>query len=442
MNNFNITKSKAAFAAAKNVIPGGVNSPVRSFASVGGEPLFMSKGKGALVYDLDGNAYLDFVQSFGPLILGHDDSEVVSAIQTQATKGLSFGAPTLLETELAQAILASYPAMDKIRFVNSGTEAVMSAIRLARAYTNKKAVIKFEGCYHGHSDGLLVSAGSGLVTLGEPNSPGVLKDFTKHTLQLGFGDLAAVEAIFKKHQDIACIIIEPIAGNMGMIKANKSFLQGLRNLCDKHKSLLIFDEVMTGFRVAKGGATEIYGITPDIMTLGKVIGGGLPVGAFLACDDIMQQLSPLGAVYQAGTLSGNPLAMAAGLACVNKINSIDNFYEILDQRSSQFVKNFQFIAKKQGYNLQVVNQGAMFGFSFANDPIINFTAIKNAHHEQFKLFFQQALTQGLYFACSHYESAFLSWVMDDKVLENALEKIDAKCLQICLNFNPLLSLTV
>ncbi|RUM66024.1 MAG: glutamate-1-semialdehyde-2,1-aminomutase, partial [Sulfurimonas sp.] len=379
----NIEKSLSAFEAASQLIPGGVNSPVRAFASVGGTPRFIKEGEGAYLIDIDGNRYVDYVQSWGPLIFGHKDEHIESAVIDAVKHGLSFGAPTLAETHLAQEVVSLYDAIDKVRFVSSGTEAVMSAIRLARGYTGRDDIVKFEGCYHGHSDSLLVQAGSGAATFGNPSSPGVPADCTKHTLLATYNDIESVKQCFQHSSGIACVIIEPIAGNMGLVPARKEFLAALRILCDEHGALLIFDEVMSGFRATLYGAQSITGTAPDLVTLGKVIGGGMPVGAFGGKLEIMQQLSPEGPVYQAGTLSGNPVAMAAGLAALSKLKKHNKLFSVLQTRATRLVEGMKEAAAAKGITLQTDVRGSMFGFFFNNAPVADFNDAAASDLEMF-----------------------------------------------------------
>lgn len=421
--------SSKAFSEAQEYIPGGVNSPVRAFKSVGGTPLFIKEGQGGKMTDIDGNSYVDYVQSWGPLIFGHRDESIEAAVIEAVKHGLSFGAPTEAETELAHEVVSIFDSVDKIRFVSSGTEAVMSAIRLARGFTGKDDIVKFEGCYHGHSDSLLVQAGSGLATFGNPSSPGVPADFTKHTLLAKYNDLASVEKCFKDSDDIACIIIEPIAGNMGLVPADKDFLHGLRKLCDDNGALLIFDEVMSGFRATLHGAESITGVTPDMITLGKVIGGGMPVGAFGGRKEVMAMLSPDGPVYQAGTLSGNPIAMAAGLAAVKKLKQNAKLYPILQERATRLVEGMKSAAASNGINMVTDVRGSMFGFFFSADPVKNFDDAAQADHELFAKFHAAMLSEGFYFACSGYETGFVCTATTDEMVENtiaAAEKIFAE----------------
>ncbi len=416
-----IEASEKAFDEAQEFIPGGVNSPVRAFKSVGGTPLFIQEGQGGRMSDIDGNSYVDYVQSWGPLIFGHRDESIEAAVIEAVKHGLSFGAPTLAETELAHEVVSLFDSIDKVRFVSSGTEAVMSAIRLARGFTAKDDIVKFEGCYHGHSDSLLVQAGSGLATFGNPSSPGVPADFTKHTLLAKYNDLASVEKCFKDSDDIACIIIEPIAGNMGLVPADKEFLHALRKLCDDNGALLIFDEVMSGFRATLHGAESITGVTPDLITLGKVIGGGMPVGAFGGRKEVMAMLSPEGPVYQAGTLSGNPVAMAAGLAAVHKLKKNARLYSILETRARRLVDGMKEAAAKHGIAIQTDVRGSMFGFFFSDDPVKNFDDAVAADHDRFAHFHSKMLRDGFYFACSGYETGFISTATTDAMVEETIE---------------------
>ncbi|MDC7243869.1 MAG: glutamate-1-semialdehyde 2,1-aminomutase [Sphaerochaetaceae bacterium] len=417
-------KSVEAYNAAKNVIPGGVDSPVRAFKSVGGTPIFIEKGEGAYLVDVDGNRYLDFVQSWGPLIFGHCDKDIEEAVIDSVKKGLSFGAPTELETQLAAEITALFECLDKVRFVSSGTEATMSAIRLARGYTGKNDIIKFEGCYHGHSDSLLVQAGSGMATFGAPSSPGVPADLTKHTLVCEYNNIKSLEKCFEQSGDIACIIIEPIAGNMGLVPAKEEFLQRARELCDKNGTLLIFDEVMSGFRASIKGSMGITSVNPDIVTFGKVIGAGMPVGAFGASAEIMSVLSPDGAVYQAGTLSGNPVAMAAGLASLQKIKSDVSIYERLNDKATKLVAGLKEKASKYNIPLQVDTRGSMFGFFFCDFMPINFNEVGECDFDRFAFFHREMLKRGFYFACSQYEVGFMCDAISDEDIEMCVKAAD------------------
>jgi glutamate-1-semialdehyde 2,1-aminomutase len=402
-------RSSELFKQAKEVIPGGVNSPVRAFKSVGGSPIFASKAKGAYVYDEDGNRFIDFISSWGPMILGHAHPNVINAISKTAKKGTSFGMPTSLETDLAKLSLSMVPAMEKIRFVNSGTEACMSAVRLARGYTKKDKIIKFSGCYHGHSDSFLIEAGSGVVTFGAPNSPGVTNGTAKDTLIASYNDLGSVKALFENNvNQIAAIIIEPIAGNMGCVIPKDGFIQGLRNLCNENNSLLIFDEVMTGYRLAKGGAQELLGVEADIVTYGKVIGGGLPVGAFSSKNIIMKELSPTGSIYQAGTLSGNPLAMSAGLATLTELNNNNNIYQSLDDKTAYLEKGMHDILGKTNLDFKINRLGSMISLHFCSDDVIDFKTAQKGNNEIFKKYFHGMLKEGIYLPPSAFESYFLN----------------------------------
>lgn len=407
---YQISKSEQLFEAAQKHIPGGVNSPVRAFKGVGGTPVFFDHAKGAYAYDADGNKYIDYVGSWGPMILGHNAEVVIDALKLQMDKGLSFGAPTAVEIEMAAEVCKLVPSMDMVRMVNSGTEATMSAIRLARGFTGRDKIVKFEGCYHGHADSLLVKAGSGMLTLGVPTSPGVPASVAEHTLTLNYNDLDSVRECFAKYGDqIACVIIEPVAGNMNCIPSEKSFLQGLRELCTVHGSVLIFDEVMSGFRAALGGAQAHYGITPDMTCLGKIIGGGLPVGAFGGKREIMEHLAPLGPVYQAGTLSGNPLAMAAGLAMLKAIQA-PGFHDQLSARVEQLLAGLQAAADKHKVPFTYNKVGAMFGIFFTELKEVK-TFRDVADHcdtDRFNKFFHGMLQEGVYLAPSAFEAAFMS----------------------------------
>ena len=400
-------KSIKAYEEACKVIPGGVDSPVRAFKSVGGTPPFIDRGEGAYLFDIDGNKYLDFVQSWGPLIFGHCDRDIENAVIETAKKGLSFGAPTLLETQLASEIVEMYENIDKVRFVSSGTEATMSAIRLARGVTGKNDILKFEGCYHGHSDSLLVHAGSGLATFGTPSSPGVPVDLTKHTLVCEYNNIENLKKCFEDSSDISCIIIEPIAGNMGLVPASEEFLKACRDLCDKHGALLIFDEVMTGFRASLRGASGILNTQADIITFGKVIGAGMPVGAFASSKRIMDHLSPDGTVYQAGTLSGNPVAMAAGLTSLRKIKANPGIYAELNTKALRLVNGLKKVANDNGISLQVNTRGSMFGFFFSEFEPKNFKDVGLCDFKRFATFHHEMLKKGFYFACSQYEAGFI-----------------------------------
>ncbi|MFA7569629.1 MAG: glutamate-1-semialdehyde 2,1-aminomutase [Sulfurimonadaceae bacterium] len=414
-------KSQEAYRQALEVIPGGVDSPVRAFKSVGGTPLFIQKGEGSYLHDIDGNRYLDFVQSWGPLIFGHCDKDIEEAVIKTAKLGLSFGAPTLLETQLAEEIVEMFDNIDKIRFVSSGTEAVMSAIRLARGVTGKNDIIKFEGCYHGHSDSLLVQAGSGLATFGTPSSPGVPADLTKHTLLCEYNNIENLKQCFADSNDIACIIIEPIAGNMGLVPASDAFLQTCRELCDAHGALLIFDEVMSGFRASLKGAHGVVSQSADIVTFGKVIGAGMPVGAFGASKKIMAHLSPEGTVYQAGTLSGNPVAMAAGLVSLQKLKANNGIYAELEAKSKRLMNGFKEVASKNNIALQADTRGSMFGFFFCETMPTNFKEVGLCNFERFAKFHQEMLKRGFYFACSQYEVGFMCTTITNEEIDACID---------------------
>jgi glutamate-1-semialdehyde 2,1-aminomutase len=403
-----ITRSIKLFEKAQHLIPGGVNSPVRAFRSVGGQPRFIKRAKGARLYDLDGNTYIDYVLSWGPMILGHASPTVVSAIKNAAERGTSYGAPTELEVDLAAQIRDAFPSMEKSRLVSSGTEAVMSAIRVARGFTKRDGVLKFEGCYHGHSDYLLAKAGSGLTTLGIPDSLGVPADFAKHTLTAPYNDIRTVQRILRdRGKDLACIIVEPVAGNMGVVPPAPDFLPALRQLATDHDILLIFDEVISGFRVHYGGAQALYGVTPDLTVLGKIIGGGLPVGAYGGRRDIMDLIAPAGPVYQAGTLSGNPLAVTAGLATLKQLRA-KNLYKQLEERSAALARGVADEAKRAGIALTQTRVGSMLTSFFAQEPVVDWNSAKKADTKRYGLFFHGMLEQGIYLAPSQFEAAFLS----------------------------------
>jgi glutamate-1-semialdehyde 2,1-aminomutase len=425
-------RSSALFKEALKHIPGGVNSPVRAFKAVGGTPIFIKEANGAYLIDEDDNKYIEYINSWGPMILGHSYPAVVDAIINKAKKGTSFGAPTEIENNIAELVVKMVPNIEQIRFVNSGTEACMSAIRLARGYTKKEKIIKFSGCYHGHSDSFLIQAGSGSVTYGEPNSPGVTNGTAKDTLIAQYNNLKSVENIIKSNEnEISCIILEPIAGNMGCIPPMDGFLKGLRNLCNEHNILLIFDEVMTGFRVAKGGAQELYGISADIVCFGKIIGGGLPVGAFASTNNIMSYLSPNGPIYQAGTLSGNPLAMAAGFCMLNAIDNDSKLYQRLDEKANYLDIGISEILKRKGVKFSTNRVGSMFSIHFTDDNVIDFDSAKKADNRFFPIFFHEMLKNGIYIAPSSYESWFLSDALTYKDLDktiNVVEKISTKLL--------------
>lgn len=406
----NNNKSIEAFAQAQKSIPGGVNSPARAFKGVKNDPVFIEKADGAYIYDIDGNSYIDYVGSWGPMILGHRHPKVLQAIKDTLETGTSFGAPTRLETQMAEQIKSMVPSIDKVRMVNSGTEATMSALRLARGYTGRNLVIKFEGCYHGHGDSFLIKAGSGALTLGTPNSPGVTKGTAGDTLVAKYNDLGSVEGLFDKHgKDIAAIILEPVTGNMGVILPDQDFIRGIRDLCDKYSSVLIFDEVMTGFRLSKGGAQEILGITPDLTTFGKIIGGGLPVGAYGGKKEIMDKLSPDGPVYQAGTLSGNPLAMAAGLATLKMLEETEGIYNVLESKTAHLVSGLSKALKDSGIPGVVNQKGSMFTLFFTEaEEVKSFNDVMKCDTDRFADFFNHCLNSGIYIAPSQFEAAFVS----------------------------------
>ncbi|WP_342245987.1 glutamate-1-semialdehyde 2,1-aminomutase [Pseudomonas sp. OTU5201] len=428
-----MSRSETLFANAQKHIPGGVNSPVRAFKSVGGTPLFFKHAIGAYVTDEDDKRYVDYVGSWGPMILGHSHPDVLDAVRKQLEHGLSYGAPTALEVEMADLVCSLVPSMEMVRMVSSGTEATMSAIRLARGYTGRDSIIKFEGCYHGHSDSLLVKAGSGALTLGVPSSPGVPAAFAQHTLTLPFNDIDAVEkTLAEVGNEVACIIVEPVAGNMNCVPPARGFLEGLRSLCDKHGVVLIFDEVMTGFRVALGGAQAHYGISPDLSTFGKIIGGGMPVGCFGGKREIMSCIAPLGPVYQAGTLSGNPLAMAAGLTTL-KLISRPGFHAELTDYTTRMLDGLQQRADAAGIPFVTTQVGGMFGLYFSGaDDIITFQDVMASDAERFKRFFHLMLDGGVYLAPSAYEAGFTSIAHGDKELAitlDAAERAFAKLKQ-------------
>tara|TARA_R110002020_G_scaffold296658_1_gene512253 strand:- start:17083 stop:18369 length:1287 start_codon:yes stop_codon:yes gene_type:complete len=417
-------RSSALFAQAQQVIPGGVNSPVRAFKAVGGDPIFVKEAKGAYLYDEDGNRLIDYINSWGPMVLGHAYKPVVDAVIEKAQKGTSFGMPTEIETQIAELAVAMVPNIDKIRFVNSGTEACMSAVRLARGYTGRDKIIKFAGCYHGHSDSFLIQAGSGAVTFGSPNSPGVTSGTAKDTLLAEYNNLEQVAEIFKANPgEIAAIIIEPVAGNMGCIPPAEGFLQDLRALCDEHASLLIFDEVMTGFRLAAGGVQELMGVNADIVTFGKVIGGGLPVGAFAARNEIMEYLAPLGPVYQAGTLSGNPLAMAAGLAMLKALSNEPEIFSRLAEKTEYLQKGMTKVLAEHNISHTINRVGSMISVHFSADAVTDFKSSAKGDNETFKKFFHGLLENGIYIAPSAYETWFITDALTYEDLDETIEVI-------------------
>jgi glutamate-1-semialdehyde 2,1-aminomutase len=417
-----MSRSHDLFEQAQKHIPGGVNSPVRAFRGVGGDPVFVDRAEGAYFFDPDGKRYIDYVGSWGPMILGHAHPEVLAAVAEIIKKGLSFGAPTALETQMADKVCELVPSMDMVRMVSSGTEATMSAIRLARGYTGRDKIVKFEGCYHGHSDSLLVKAGSGMLTLGEPSSPGVPASLAEHTITLSYNDSDQVRDTFAKIGDqIACIIVEPVAGNMNCIPPLPGFLETLREVCDQHGSVLILDEVMTGFRVSLGGAQGHYGITPDLTTLGKVIGGGMPVGAFGGKREIMEKIAPLGPVYQAGTLSGNPVAMTAGLKTLELI-SVPGFFEGLTTKTNTLVDGLLAQARKAGVSLAANQVGAMFGIFFTDAPTVsNYAQATACDQDAFKRFFHAMLDRGVYLAPSAFEAGFVSAAHTDEDIQSTID---------------------
>lgn len=420
-----MSKSEVLFARAQKTIPGGVNSPVRAFKAVGGTPRFITKTDGAYIWDADDNQYIDYVQSWGPMVLGHNNDKIREAVISAAQNGLSFGAPTESEIIMAEMVSSMVPSMEMVRMVNSGTEATMSAIRLARGYTGRNKLVKFEGCYHGHADSLLVKAGSGALTLGVPSSPGVPADVAQHTLTVEYNNLESVEEVFREHgDDIACIIVEPVAGNMNCIPPVEGFLEGLRKICDDHGSVLIFDEVMTGFRVAKGGAQARYNIKPDLTCLGKVIGGGMPVGAFGGRRDIIEHIAPTGPVYQAGTLSGNPVAMAAGLAALAQLDD-DAMYEGIFAQTQALADGFQALADKHGIPMTTNVAGSMFGLFFTGiDRVTNYQQAINCNQEQFRVFYHGMLDNGIYLAPASYEAGFVSKMHTADVIDKTLSIAD------------------
>lgn len=419
----NIEKSKKEFARAQEVIPGGVNSPVRAFKSVKGSPLFIKKAKGSKIEDIDGNTFIDFVGSWGPMILGHAPDMIINAINEAAQRGTSYGAPTIIESEMAELICKMVPSVEKVRMVNSGTEATMSAIRLARGYTKREKIVKFAGCYHGHGDSFLIKAGSGAITLGLPDSPGVTKSIAVDTLTAEYNDLESVERLFGEYKDqIAAIIVEPVAGNMGVVVPQKGFLQGLRDITTKYGALLIFDEVITGFRLAKGGAQEYFGIMPDLTTLGKIIGGGLPVGAYGGRKDIMDMLAPLGPVYQAGTLSGNPLAMAAGLVTLKYFDSHPDFYKNLEKNAAKVEAGFKSNLREAGIKGVVNRVGSMMTLFFNDkETLESFDEVMTSDRERYAEFFHLSLESGIYLAPSQFEAMFINASHSDEDLDNLLK---------------------
>jgi glutamate-1-semialdehyde 2,1-aminomutase len=427
----NYKRSSELFEDAQKVIPGGVNSPVRAFKAVGGHPIFIESAQGAYLYDSDGNKYIDYINSWGPMILGHAHKPVVDAVIEKAKKGTSFGTPTEIETKIAELAVKMVPNIDKIRFVNSGTEACMSAVRLARGYTNKEKIIKFAGCYHGHSDSFLIQAGSGAITFGSPNSPGVTEGTAKDTLLAKYNDLESVRQLIEANKnEISCIILEPVAGNMGCIPPQEGFLEGLRSLCDQNDILLIFDEVMTGFRLAPGGVQERLGVNADIITFGKVIGGGLPVGAFAAKSEIMDHLSPIGPVYQAGTLSGNPLAMAAGLAMLKELDQNRQIFESLDKKTAYLHEGIGNALKSNNVKHTINRIGSMMSVHFTDRPVIDFESAATGNTNTFKEFFHGMLDHGIYIAPSAFETWFITEALSYKDLDDTIAAVNSIAKQL------------
>ncbi len=417
--------SEAIFERAKRVLPGGVNSPVRAFRAVGGTPPFITKGKGCRIWDLDGNEYVDFVGSWGPLILGHSYEPVLDAVEKAMRNGLSFGAPTAIEVDVAELLVSMVPNIEMVRMVNSGTEAVMSALRVARGVTGRDKIIKFEGCYHGHSDAMLVGAGSGALTQGEPNSKGVTRGAAGDTLTAQYNDLASVEALLEANPgQVAAIIVEPVAANMGVVPPEKGFLEGLRSLCDKHGSLLIFDEVITGFRLARGGAQEYFGVRADLVTFGKIIGGGMPVGAYAGSREIMSQVAPTGPIYQAGTLSGNPVAMAAGLAQLQILNDHPAYYTDIERKAQTMAQAMRNSAEKHGVKLTVNQCGALLCPYFTDETVRTFADTQKSDLEQFKTYFNGMLAHGMYIAPSQFEATFINVSHEDADIAAVCEAAD------------------
>lgn len=415
------TRSETLFARAQELMPGGVNSPVRAFKSVGGTPLFIDRAEGAYIWDADGKRYIDYVGSWGPMILGHAHPQVIERVRELALKGTSYGAPTQLENELAEVVIDAVPSIDMLRFVNSGTEAVMSAVRLARAYTGKSIILKFEGCYHGHVDALLIKAGSGAATCGVPDSAGVPEQTTNNTVIAPFNDLESVKTLFTAFEGkIAGILVEPVAGNMGCVPPKTGFLEGLRSLCNQHNALLIFDEVMTGFRVAYGGAQSLYNVTPDITTLGKIVGGGLPVGAYGASKDIMSCVAPLGGMYQAGTLSGNPLAMGAGLETLKLLRDTPDLYPQLEAQTQKLLTGLATIASEHHIATQAYSVGSMFSMFYTDTPIENYAYVLQSDKTLFNKLFHKLLDAGVYLAPSAFEAGFVSTCHTDDVIQATL----------------------
>ena len=419
--DYTVETSKNLFMRAEKLMPGGVNSPVRAFGPVGGQPVFIKRAKGQYIYDEDGNKYTDYVGSWGPMILGHNDERVLAAIRTQLEEGISFGAATALEVEMAELMVSMVPALEMVRMVNSGTEAVMSAIRTARGFTGKNKIIKFAGCYHGHSDALLVKAGSGALTTGVPDSSGVPKGCVQDTLTAEYNNLASVEKLFEKNKEqIACVIVEPIAANMGVVLPKEGFLQGLRELCDKNDALLIFDEVITGFRLAAGGASEYFGVKPDLLTFGKIIGGGMPVGAYGGRRDVMQVVAPLGSVYQAGTLSGNPIAMTAGIETLKILRDSDTIYGTIEKKAEKLAA----VMRETFGETVCVNQvGSLMSLFFTGEKVVDYDTVQTSDTNRYSAYFKAMLKEGIYLAPSQFEAMFVSAEHTDKDIEMTCEQI-------------------
>ena len=422
-------KSSRLYARALELMPGGVNSPVRAFLAVGGTPLFIKSARGPFITDVDDRRFIDYVGSWGPMILGHADEEIVDALSTVAAAGTSFGAPNELEIELAEEIVAAVPSIEMVRMVNSGTEATMSAIRLARGATGRDRLVKFEGCYHGHADSLLVKAGSGVATLGLPDSPGVPASLAQHTITVPFNDTAALEDVFTQHPEIAAVIIEPVVGNMGCIPPERGFLNFVRDITARHSTLLIFDEVMTGFRVARGGAQELYGITPDITCLGKIIGGGLPVGAYGGTRELMRNIAPAGTIYQAGTLSGNPLAMTAGLLTLRRLKD-KTIYDRLESRSARLCEGLSKAAAAAGVKTVTNRVGSMWTTFFTEEPVVNWTTANQSDRQFYGRFFHALLDEGVYLAPSQFEAGFVSIAHTEEIIDQTIEAARRAFLKI------------
>ena len=421
----NINQSKSLFSNAKNFIPGGVNSPVRAFKAVGGDPLFIKSAKGALMTDVDGNEYIEYINSWGPMLFGHAHPQILEAVKEATSSSLSFGAPTSMEIDMAEIIVDLVPSIEKVRMVNSGTEATMSAIRVARGYTGRNKIIKFEGCYHGHGDSFLISAGSGAMTMGNPDSAGVTQGVANDTLTAPYNNLEAVKSIVEANtNEVAAIILEPVAGNMGCVLPEEGFLEGLRDLCTSKGIVLIFDEVMTGFRLAAGGAQEVYNVIPDMTTLGKIIGGGMPVGAYGGKKEIMDYVSPDGPVYQAGTLSGNPIAMAAGFTMLSLIKNDPDVYKRLEAKGASLVEGYKEIVNKKGLPYTINHIGSMFSLFFTDKKVIDLDTAKSTNTESFGAYFRKMLENGVYLAPSQFESLFISDAINDESISKTLEALD------------------